>query len=590
MPLEEGALLHVPDKPFAYGTGPSRLRVILRTPVGAIAGGEVRFNDRYAWEGSDYAPLGRHAPLLRYALDGPHEYWSADLELHPPRLRYRFGLDTADGRRWFGWDGLRDTPAPRGSFEFAYVAEGDLPDSPLWARGATFYQVFPERFSRSAFGHRRGAVSDWDSPVDNATFLGGDLDGITEHLDHIAALSVDALYLTPIFSSPSNHKYDIADYFSVDPDFGGNAALRRLVAAAHARSMRVVLDGVFNHTGALWPPFVDARERGTASPYARWFYFDPGAADGPGYETWATNVASMPKLRTSEAAVRELILRVGRFWVEEFGIDGWRLDVANEVDHNLWRAFRASVRAVKPDAFLVGEIWEGALPWLRGDQFDSTMNYPLRTHILRFAGGGEGTSLLNGIDRLRAAYPEPIHDLLYNLLGSHDEDRPLTALAGDRKRLALAAGLLYALPGIVSLYYGDEVGMAGARDDHGNRRGMLWQSDRQDARLLGLFRRLGALRRASPVVRNGAYERLTARGPLAVFGRHSAGERVVVLANASDEAATIQAADLEGWLAGPPRTVQTFAYGDNEAHLSRRQLTVPGLSVVLVDCAAGVPR
>jgi glycosidase len=556
--------------------------VVVRVPTDAISGGEVRFNDRYAWEGLDYAPLRRQAPLVRYAVDGPLEYWSADLELRPPRLRYRFGLDTVDGRRWYGWDGLRDTPAPRGSFEFAYVAEGDLPDSPAWARGATFYQIFPERFARGAQGHRRGPVSDWDGLVDNATFLGGDLDGITDRLDHIASLSVDALYLTPIFSSPSSHKYDTTDYFSVDPDFGGNAALRRLVNAAHARSMRVVLDGVFNHAGALWPPFVDARERGSASPYADWFYFSTGTTDGPGYETWATNVASMPKLRTSEPALRDLILRVGRFWVQEFGIDGWRLDVANEVDHNLWRAFRASVRSVNPDAFLVGEIWEGALPWLRGDQFDSTMNYPLRTAILDFAGAADATLLLDRIDRLRAAYPESIHHLLYNLLGSHDAERPLTVLGGERRRMALASGLLYALPGIVSLYYGDEVGMEGGKDDHGNRRGMIWQTERQDARQLAIFRRLGELRRSRSALRLGAYERLLARDGLVAFGRGLADERLVVLANGAARAASIPESDLVSWLGGPLGDAETIAYDDVRAALRPGALHIPAMSMVLV--------
>ncbi|HEY7598727.1 MAG TPA: alpha amylase N-terminal ig-like domain-containing protein, partial [Candidatus Limnocylindrales bacterium] len=144
--LSEAALLHFPDKPFAYGMDRSTLRVVLRAPADALDGGVVLYNDRYAWEGSDYAPLRSSVPLWRYARDGELEYWAADLALHPPRPRYRFGLDDGAGRRWYGYDGLRDTPAPRGAFEFAYVAEGDLPDSPAWARGAVFYHVFPDRF------------------------------------------------------------------------------------------------------------------------------------------------------------------------------------------------------------------------------------------------------------------------------------------------------------------------------------------------------------------------------------------------------------------------------------------------------------
>ena len=553
--------------------------MVLRAPRGALSGGEVRFNDRYAWEGTDYEPLRNHAPLVRYAIDGALEYWSADLALSPPRIRYRFGLDTADGRRWYGWDGLRDTAAPRGAFEFAYVREGDLPNSPEWARGATFYQVFPERFARSSAGHRRGTVDDWDAKVSNKSFLGGDLDGIVEHLDHIASLSVDGLYLTPIFSSPSSHKYDTSDYFSVDPDVGGNAALRRLVGAAHERGMRVVLDGVFNHAGAAWPPFVDARRRGAASPYLDWFYWRDSGAGGLGYETWATNVATMPKLRTSEPALRDLICRVGRFWVEEFGVDGWRLDVANEDDHALWRAFRTSVRGANREAFLLGEIWDWAMPWLRGDQFDSTMNYPLRKSILDFAGagggadgtaggGGDGVALLDGIDRLRAAYPEPIQPFLYNLIGSHDEDRALSVLGGDRQRLALAIGLLYALPGIVSVYYGDEVGMAGERHEAGNRAGMIWDPRRQDQRLLELYRRLGVLRRSVPALKVGGYERLSADGSVVSFARGADKDRLVVVVNGGQSEVKRKSTQ---------RVVERIAYGDAATDSG----VLPPLSVTL---------
>lgn len=582
--------MHVPDKPFAYGVGPSLLRVVVRAPTGQVRGGRVVFNDRYAWQGNDYAPMREQAPLWLYAHDGSAEYWAADLQLDPPRLRYRFGLETDNGLRWFGWDGLRDQPAPRGAFEFAYLAEGDQPDSPDWARGAVFYQIFPDRFARGKVAHRQGPTAPWDSRPTSKTFLGGDLDGIVERLDHITALGADALYLTPIFTAPSNHKYDTADFFNVDPDLGGNEALRRLVAALHERGMGLVLDGVFNHVGATWPPFVDVLWRGDRSPYASWFYFQ-----GKRYETWATNVASLPKLRTSEPAVRELVCDVGRFWVQEYGIDGWRLDVANEVDHALWRAFRAAVRAVNPAAFMVGEIWEWALPWLRGDQFDSTMNYPVRSAILRFAGAGrvasplegtlDGEGFLNAVDRVRAAYPEPAHDLLYNLIGSHDEVRPLTALEKDRDALAVAAALLFALPGIVSIYYGDEVGMSGGKDPL-NRAGMVWDSSRQDQELLALYRRLGALRKELPALRYGAYERLEGRGDVAAFARGAGEGRVVVLANAARRSNSLGAEDVRSWVGADFGPLDTFACSGSMARPSRGRIELPAQSVSLVRAAS----
>jgi cyclomaltodextrinase / maltogenic alpha-amylase / neopullulanase len=554
---------------------------VLRAPRGALNGGKVLYNDRYAWEGDDYEPLRHSAALRRYALDGDLEYWAADLELHPPRLRYRFGLETGEGLRWFGADGLRDSPVPRYAFEFDYIGEGDLPDLPEWARGATFYQVFPDRFARSQAGHRRGPVDPWDEPVHRKSVLGGDLDGIVDRLDHIASLSVDALYLTPIFSSPSNHKYDTSDYFTVDPDFGGNGALRRLVAAVHARGMRLVLDGVFNHSSSEWPPFVDWRQRGSDSRYADWFY---AADDEVGYETWGPKLPWMPKLRTSEPAVRDYVCRVGRFWGEEFGIDGWRLDVAKEVDHATWRAFRSAVRAANNEAFLIGEVWTTGLPWLRGDQFDSVMNYPWREATLDFAGRADhdGEAFLDAVDHVRAAYPEATLDVLYNLIGSHDEDRPLTALDGDAAAAAFAAGLLFMLPGITSIYYGDEVGMTG-RNDHSNRQGMAWDVGRQDGRLLELYRRLGRLRREHHSLRLGRYERLHDDGPLAAFARVGHGKRVTVVANAGPEPVTVDQGRTSQLLADNARVLETIAYQPAEASLEGGQLRLPGRSVVLLS-------
>jgi glycosidase len=533
---------------------------VVRAPRDAVSGGVVAFNDRYAWEGTDYAPLRRHSPLRVYAHDAELTYWAADLDLHPPRIRYRFGLETVAGTRWFGWDGLRDTPRPRGSFEFAYLAEGDRLDLPGWTRGAIFYQVFPDRFARSSRAPAARGLTSWDQPPKSNSFFGGDLHGIVEHLDHIQALGAEALYLTPIFDAPSSHRYDTADYFKVDPRLGGDDALRRLVDALHGRGMRLVLDGVFNHAGRTWPPFVDVLEKGDKSEYAGWFYFQDRRYEEGRYETWSTNVASLPKLRTSEPALRDMVCRIGRYWIEEFGVDGWRLDVANEVDHVLWRRFREAVRAARRDAFLVAEIWDGAMPWLRGDQFDSTMNYPLRRALLRYAslargqsadadGPLEGKGVLNAIDRLRAAYPEPLHHHLYNLLGSHDESRPLTVLGGDRPALGVAAALLYALPGIVSIYYGDEVGMEGGKDPL-NRGAMVWDEPRQDSRMHALFRRLGRLRTELPPLRDGTYERLEDGGSLAAFARRSSGHALVVVANAGTSVESVSERNVEEWLGG----------------------------------------
>jgi glycosidase len=595
--LAQSSLLHLPDQPFAYGVAPGVLRVVVRTPTGAVRAGQVRYNDRYAWAGSDYEPLREAAPLRRYACDGGSEYWAAELHLHRPRFRYRFGLETDDGTRWLGWDGLRDEPAPAGAFEYAYLWEGDTVDTPAWARGAVFYHVFPDRFARSARAAAIPGLEPWDAMPSRTSVYGGDLDGIVERLDHIASLGVDALYLTPIFTAPSNHRYDPSDQFEVDPRLGGMSALRRLVAALRERDMRILLDGVFNHVSRDWEPFRDVRRHGAASPFARWFRLDadrvadvderrrggqpdPARAAALGYETWGTDIPWMPKLRTSEQEVRDLACRVGRFWVQEFGVHGWRLDVANEVDPRLWRDFRRAVREVDPEAFLVGEIAHLALPWLRGDQLDSVMDYPLRTAILDLCGrGGSPRSFLDAVDRIRAAYPEPIHHVLYNLIGSHDEPRPLTECGGDRDAFAVAVATLFALPGAVSVYYGDEVGVEGGSDPD-NRRPMPWGNGR-DERILALHRRLGRMRRQMPALRQGSYERLADDG-MAAFLRICGRQRVAVLVNAGREPQGVPDRVIAERLDGASRPPITLAYHEDEASLSRGTLHVPGRSVVFI--------
>jgi len=340
--------------------------------------------------------------------------------------------------------------------------------------------------------------------------------------------------------------------------------------------MKLLLDGVFNHAGAQWAPFVDAVEKGAASKYRDWFYFD-----GDGYETFATNIPSMPKLRTAAPDLRDLVLSVGRFWVQEYGVDGWRLDVAHEVDHALWRRFRIAVRDVDPTAFLVGETWDWALPWLRGDQFDSFMNYPLRRALLGYAATGDGPSFLDAVDAQRAQYPEPVHHQLFNLLASHDVERPMHVLAGSADKAALAAALMFTLPGVAAIYYGDEVGMTGGKEP-ANRGGMVWDAQRQDARMLALYRALGALRKRQPALRIGAYERLDESGGMVAFARGVGGNRVVVAGNPAASRSAIGAARLSEWLGGRAKMVATFGYAAADGSLGPNGLIVPSQSVVVI--------
>ena len=447
-------------------------------------------------------------------------------------------------------------------------------DVPSWVRDAIFYQIFPDRFAASSRVPKPGPLEPWDSPPTVHGFKGGDLLGIVEHLGDLEDLGVTALYLTPIFASASNHRYHTYDYFTVDPLLGGNEALRELLDAAHERGMRVVLDGVFNHTGRGFWPFHHVLETGAASPYRGWFHLDeeslaagrplnaypvPGAHHVHlGYEAW-WGLPALPKLNTDEPAVREYLFSVAEYWLR-FGIDGWRLDVPTEInDEAFWQEFRRRCRAVRPDAYLVGEIWHLAADWLRGDRFDAVMNYPLAEAILGYAGGPaldrdvirrhheyantvvarDGAGFAAELKSQLAAYPPETVGVQLNLLGSHDAPRMRTVMGGDARRVRLATLLQATLPGAPCLYYGDEVGLTGGNDP-ACRGAFPWDPGRWEPGLRDSVRALFRLRAAEPALRGMDVTVLGDAGAAVAFERGTGASRFVVAVNPGETAARLE--------------------------------------------------
>jgi neopullulanase len=443
-------------------------------------------------------------------------------------------------------------------------------DTPAWVRDAIFYQVFPDRFAQSGRVTKPGPLEPWDSPPTTHGFKGGDLLGVVERLDYLGDLGINALYLTPIFASASNHRYHTYDYLAVDPLLGGDAALRELLDAAHEREMRVILDGVFNHTGRGFWPFHHVLETGASSPYRRWFHFDEASldADRPllaypppgtpssalGYEAW-WGMPALPKLNTDEPAVREYLFGVAEHWLR-FGIDGWRLDVPTEIDDEaFWQEFRARCRAVRPDAYLVGEIWHLAADWLLGDRFDALMNYPLAEAILGYAGGAEldmavvrshheyagtvmprdGMAMAARLVELLGAYDPATVAVELNLLGSHDAPRLRTVVGGSVARVQIAILLQATLPGAPCLYYGDEVGLTGGNDP-ACRGAFPWDETRWEPGLRDSVRALFRLRATEPALRDGHVAIVGATGSAIAYERGSGSSRFVVVANPGDAA------------------------------------------------------
>jgi neopullulanase len=445
-------------------------------------------------------------------------------------------------------------------------------ETPNWVKDAVFYQIFPDRFARSDQVPKPSNLEPWDSPPTIYGFKGGDLLGIAEHLDYLEALGIDAIYFNPIFQSATNHRYHTHDYYQVDPILGGNQAFREMLDAAHARGIRVVLDGVFNHASRGFYQFQQTLENGTDSPYLDWFHFDlerleagkqleayPGetreasfrrrqeSLDELGYRAW-WQMPALPKLNTDTEAVRQFILDVAHHWVE-FGIDGWRLDVPHEIDDDaFWREFRRVVKGANPEAYIVGEIWHEASRWLQGDQFDAVMNYIFNRACLGFFGGEsldvsqrpggyrlkrmEATEFADEIDDMLGLYDWQVTLAQLNLLSSHDMPRFLTLVREDKNALKLATLFQMTFPGAPSVYYGDEVGMEGGPDPD-SRRSFRWDEDGWDEDLLTFFRRAIALRREHPALRRGRYVRLLAddQHNVYTFARTGEEETLIVVLN-----------------------------------------------------------
>jgi cyclomaltodextrinase / maltogenic alpha-amylase / neopullulanase len=432
--------------------------------------------------------------------------------------------------------------------------------TPDWVKDAVFYQIFPDRFAQSASVRKSSNLEPWDAKPTPHGYKGGDLLGVVERLDHLEKLGVNAIYFCPVFQSGANHRYHTHDYYNVDPMLGGNKALKKLIEAAHSRGMKVVLDGVFNHASRGFFQFHDILENGSQSAYLDWFHVKGfplrayESKDPPNYDAW-WGYPALPKFNTATQAVREFLWEVGEFWIEQ-GVDGWRLDVPNEIDDDsFWQEFRARVKRANPEAYIVGEIWGDATRWLRGDQFDAVMNYPFTRLALGFCGAKTlqqsviketGYSDMVSVNAEQVAaraetlltqHPWEITLAQLNLLGSHDTPRVLNVVK-DVQAVKLATMLQMSFPGAPCVYYGDEVGLEGFRDPD-CRRGMPWDESLWNHDLLEWTKACIRLRRTLPALQRGAYRTLHASGMTYAFERAFEDARVVTLINADTKAVSV---------------------------------------------------
>jgi glycosidase len=405
-------------------------------------------------------------------------------------------------------------------------------DTTDWMQDAIFYQIFPERFSNGDPNNDPPAVKPWGTSPTSQNFMGGDLQGVVNKFPYLKELGINAIYLTPIFTAQTNHKYDTSDYLQVDPAFGDKALLKRLIHSAHENGIRVILDAVFNHCGDRFWAFQDVMTKGRESEYFDWFILDvqPGEKKISNYQTCG-GAPFLPKLNTAHPVVRQYLLNAAAFWMKETDLDGWRLDVPWKVPMDFWREFRRVVKKIRPDAIIVAETWRDTAHWLQGDTSDSVMNYPFRDYVLDYCirDTMDAEDFDYFVNRLHEVHGHTA-SIQLNLLGSHDTARLLTLGQEDVKRAILAYICLFTSVGVPMIYYGDENGMLGENDPD-CRRCMNWEPPDWNIALRAPLQKLINLRNHHPALRRGHYDSLLTYNGVYAYRRKLNEDQVIVITN-----------------------------------------------------------
>lgn len=544
--MNEAGIIHTQQHHQLYGTSNHQVVIRLQTAANDIDSVYLIHGDPYEWSNGSWQSQKIIMDLV--GTDGTYDYWMKDIYIPHSRIRYGFHLISESEETFYTERGLySEAPthiAPY--FCLPYLHNHERFSAPNWVKDTVWYQIFPERFANGQPHLNPEGTLSWGSEEPKQdSFFGGDLQGIINNLDYLMDLGITGIYLTPIFKAFSNHKYDTIDYLQLDPQFGDEKTLRTLITECHKRNIRIMLDAVFNHSGYYFPPFQDVLEKGADSKYAAWFHPHSfpldSRLDKPNYETFAF-VGSMPKLNTAHPQVKDYLLKVARYWIEEFDIDGWRLDVANEVDHSFWREFRKQVKNIKEDVYILGEIWHHSSEWLKGDQFDAVMNYPLTDAIQDFILRGKSAlTTSHTLTRHLNSYPNPVNAVQFNVLGSHDTARILTESSNNKNLVKLQYIMMFSFPGTPCIYYGDEISMAGG-DDPGCRACMILDELQQDREMHAFVKQLIKWRTTYSAF--GTYDRIQFHEvedtDVLMYSTYTEKEIILFVFNRGTETATIK--------------------------------------------------
>ncbi|MBL8068282.1 MAG: hypothetical protein JNM28_07515 [Armatimonadetes bacterium] len=458
---------------------------------------------------------------------------------------------------------------------------------PKWAQRSVFYQIFPDRFANGNPGNDPAGTIPWGGKPEYFNFMGGDFAGVRQHMDYLSQLGISGIYFNPVFKGPSNHGYETTDYKLIEPRLGTNEEFSSLTRDLRKRGIATVLDGVFNHTSVDFFAFKEIRDLGAKAKTLDWYTirsFPVEVKENPNYEAWF-GFPSMPKLHVMNPDTTKYLLSVLDYWNDNADIAGWRLDVANEVPQPFWRLFRSHLKEIRSDAWVIGENWGDSSQWLKGDQWDSAMNYPMREAILQHIalGSNKPSQFLDQIMRVYLLYGPNVSNNMLNSLSTHDTPR-FRFLAKESDALArMGAVALFSVPGVPCIYYGDEIGMTGGPDPD-NRRGMDWGKAVPSNPTFLLYQKLAAARTACPALQYGEPIPLFADDPkqVSAFARVAGADVAIACFNRSDKIQTVEFVVKPGGQA-PSKPLVDVVSGKalNVSRNGRLRISLPAQTAIL---------
>ena len=552
--MNKQAIYHQAKSHLSYAFDKETLHILIQTDKYDDLSMSLIHGDPFEWKDIDgtFSWVHHISEMSKRYTDDLHIYYFLSIKPSHKRTKYAFLIKEDDQTYLYGTQGIKQindgvlfkTYDLSHYFNFPYLNHEDVMDTPAWPKHMVWYQIFPDRFYTDA------PKEDWHiEKVHNDLQMGGDLKGIQSKILYLKSLGIQGIYFTPIFHASSMHKYDTIDYHVIDPQFGTNEDFKALVKSCHQNGIKVMLDGVFNHCGFLHPMFQDVVVNGPESKYKDCFFiheypvvdFELNAQGKPKrypnkknrYETFGFT-PMMPKWNTSHPIVEAYLLDVITFWIKEYDIDGWRLDVSNEVSHDFLRKMRIAARNIKKDAFILGENWDSSLPWLQGDQMDAVMNYDLSIPIWNFLEHQTNHQTFSeDLHRYLARTPKHVIQSMFNLVCSHDTIRIKKRLNDDPRRMKLAYLLMFIQAGSPNIYYGDEIGMTGFHDPD-NRRPMIWDEKKQDLNMLEFIKQLIHLKQNNPLL-NVADIKFDNHKDVLIMHKHLNQQTLILIINNSEK-------------------------------------------------------